>query len=149
MPESGTVTSRSRSNTLRGSFHDAMAALIGAIASKAPAEVERPSPAPPPSVAAPVAAAQAHKPYDIEDAVAEVAQVAAVMAGKPAAKPEPEWQPISTAPFDRDVQVGVNVESGVLPIFFPCRLTDSGWTNAIVRAPLFHEPTCWRDWPER
>jgi len=90
------------------------------------------------------------KTYDLHDAIAEVT---AVTTGRPipaaAPRTNPEWQPIDAAPLDRDVQVGINVEGGVLPIFFPCRRTESGWMNAIVKAPLLHEPTCWREWPER
>ena len=89
------------------------------------------------------------KTYDIEDAIAEVTAVAA---GKPIPAPprtNSEWQPIDTGPLDRDVQVGITVEGGVLPIFFPCRRTDSGWMNAIVKAPLLHQPTCWREWPPK
>jgi len=112
-----------------------------------------------PSRAEPAPLASAPR-YDIADALADVAgaiapkRVARTESEEPAppaapeAPPEPanDWQPLENAPFDRVVQVGVAGRNGVLPVFFPCRLTDSGWMNALVRAPLLHQPTCWREW---
>jgi len=59
-----------------------------------------------------------------------------------------DWQPIASAPLDRNVQVGVTFKDRTLAIFFPCRLTEAGWINAVVKAPLLHEPACWREWRE-
>jgi hypothetical protein len=59
-----------------------------------------------------------------------------------------DWLPIATAPLDRNVQIGVTSRNGILAVFFPCRRTEGGWINAIVRAPLLHEPVCWREWQE-
>jgi hypothetical protein len=99
--------------------------------------------------AVPEARTNGSKTYDIQDAIAEVTAVTTARPIPVAPRTNPEWQSIDTAPLDRDVQVGINVEGGVLPIFFPCRRTEGGWMNAIVRAPLLHEPTCWREWPEK
>jgi hypothetical protein len=59
-----------------------------------------------------------------------------------------DWLPISTAPLDRNVQIGVTSRNGILAVFFPCRRTEGGWINAIVRAPLLHDPVCWREWQD-
>jgi hypothetical protein len=147
MPELREPGARAKPQSRRGSFHDAMAALINAIAPGTAAQARTngiTEPAEPPDEEQPSAAPiEAPKTYDIQDAIAEVAAVIA-----PTPRTNGEWQPIATGPLDRDVQVGVTVEGGVLPIFFPCRLTPTGWINAIVKAPLLHEPSCWREWPD-
>jgi hypothetical protein len=129
-----------------------MAALINAIA---PGSTAQP-PANGKTISDPMPRSATSKTYDIDDAIADVVAVAAAkpapaaaVAVAPTQRTNGEWQPIATGPLDRDVQVGINVEGGVLPIFFPCRRTPAGWLNAIVNAPLLHEPTCWREWPER
>jgi hypothetical protein len=66
----------------------------------------------------------------------------------PAVEARNDWQPIASAPLDRNVQVGVTSRKGILAIFFPCRRTEAGWINAVVKAPLLHEPACWREWRE-
>jgi hypothetical protein len=146
MPELAESSARAKSTSRRVSFHDAMSALINAIA---PGSAVQPQVNGRPA-ADPMPVAEARKTYDIQDAIADMTAVAAA---KPTAAEIPrtngQWQPIATGPLDRDVQVGIKVESGVLPIFFPCRRTETGWLNAIVKAPLLHEPTCWREWPER
>ena len=161
MSEFGQWTAQAKPPTRKVSLQDAMAALLKAIAPSAPiasrasaepetsvAEVPH-APVPPAPPSPPARAVEPERSYDIRDAIADVAAVAAPRAArKPAARVDAEWQPIATAPLDRDVQVGIHVEAGVLPIFFPCRRTEAGWTNAIVKAPLFHEPTCWREWPD-
>lgn len=80
------------------------------------------------------------------------AAAAAMRAAKPVSGPTVEarndWQPIASAPLDRNVQVGVTSRKGILAIFFPCRRTEAGWINAVVKAPLLHEPACWREWRE-
>jgi hypothetical protein len=173
MPELGNATARAKPQSRR-SFHETMAALINAIAPGSAAgrtsdSVENGSKEPPASVETnqnfdyrPLGGkARDEKVYDIHDAIAEVTAVAAA---KPAPAPQitnewqpiaaaprttNEWQPIATGPLDREVQVGIAVEGGVLPIFFPCRRTEDGWINAIVKAPLLHNPSCWREWPEQ
>jgi hypothetical protein len=107
------------------------------------------------NLARPVRAIEPAAPYDIADAMADVAgaiaeasprRAAPKPAIEPVAAPRNDWQPIATAPMDRAVQVGVTSRNGVLAVFFPCRLTGAGWINALVRAPLLHEPACWREW---
>ncbi len=46
----------------------------------------------------------------------------------------PNWQPIATAPFDRDLQLSVverdSEQEEVHALIFPCRWTPTGWVNA-------------------
>jgi hypothetical protein len=57
-----------------------------------------------------------------------------------------DWHPISTAPFNHDLQIGVQENDEVLSLVFPCRRTESGWVNAVTTKPVFVDPTHWREW---
>lgn len=59
-----------------------------------------------------------------------------------------DWKPISTAPFDDDLQLSVIVDNEVYALAFPCRRTEHGWVNAKTRKQVFVEPTHWRVWSE-
>jgi hypothetical protein len=56
------------------------------------------------------------------------------------------WQPISTAPYERDLELAVidNVETHAL--VFPCRRTLSGWVNSENQGRVDLRPTHWRFW---
>jgi hypothetical protein len=57
------------------------------------------------------------------------------------------WQPIVSAPFDRDLQLGVIEEDEVHALVIPCRRTAVGWVNrAGERVDV--SPSHWRGWPE-
>jgi hypothetical protein len=58
-----------------------------------------------------------------------------------------DWQPIASAPFDRDIQVSVIEKGEVHALVSPCRQMHSGWLRASPRQLLFIEPTHWREWP--
>jgi hypothetical protein len=58
-----------------------------------------------------------------------------------------DWQPIASAPFDRDIQVSVIEKGEVHALVIPCRRTQNGWQHASTRGPLFIDPTHWREWP--
>lgn len=55
-----------------------------------------------------------------------------------------DWQPIQSAPFDRDLQLSV-IEGEVHPLVFPCRRTQAGWRNRSGRTVDIN-PSHWRDW---
>jgi hypothetical protein len=217
MRPSGLPSTPSEPHGLKMSFQDAMANLINAFAHPRPAvhppELEAQSGAQANAGAAIPTTAAHSGPYDIADALADVARAiaprtaatpkeagtgsatpeaavaakaisvpkaaaapkpvvvmkaaatpktalapraaavaAAIRAPTPVTKPAVEvtndWQPIASAPLDRNVQVGVTSRKGILAIFFPCRRTEAGWINAVVKAPLLHEPACWREWRE-
>jgi hypothetical protein len=57
-----------------------------------------------------------------------------------------EWQPIASAPFDRDIQVSVIEKGEVHALVVPCRRTQNGWLRASTREQLFIDPTHWREW---
>lgn len=56
------------------------------------------------------------------------------------------WQHISSAPFDRDLQLAVLDEEGPHALVFPCRRILSGWMNSETRERLDVHPTHWRGW---
>jgi hypothetical protein len=59
-----------------------------------------------------------------------------------------DWQPIATAPFDRDLQLAVLDTRGSHALVFPCRRVLHGWAQAVTRAPVTVHPTHWRVWHE-
>jgi hypothetical protein len=56
------------------------------------------------------------------------------------------WQPVETAPFDRELQLSV-IEGEVHSLVFPCRRTVRGWVSRSGRV-IEISPTHWRDWKE-
>ena len=60
-----------------------------------------------------------------------------------------EWQPISTAPFGRNLQLSVIERGEVYPLVFPCRRTDSGWVNILTGGRVSVDPSHWREWPDQ
>ena len=59
-----------------------------------------------------------------------------------------DWQPISTAPFDRDLQLGVIEKGEIYALIFPCRRVQYQWVNARTGKSVFVDPTHWRDWSD-
>jgi len=59
------------------------------------------------------------------------------------------WQPASTAPFDRDLELAVIEGDQVHAVAFPSRRVAAGWINAATKAVLDVKPTHWRDWNKR
>jgi hypothetical protein len=58
------------------------------------------------------------------------------------------WQPISIAPFDRDIQLAVLDGEGAHALVFPCRRILRGWIDAQSRVKVDVRPTHWRMWDE-
>jgi hypothetical protein len=56
-----------------------------------------------------------------------------------------EWKPISTAPFDRDLELAV-IGSEPHALVFPCRRIPGGWINAKTKQWIDVDPTHWREW---
>ncbi len=61
----------------------------------------------------------------------------------------PEWKPITSAPFDCDLELAVIEGSGVHPLVFACRRVVGGWINAATRERVPVHPTHWRDWGDK
>jgi|SRR5271166_987820 len=60
-----------------------------------------------------------------------------------------DWQLISTAPFDRDLELAVIGYDGVHALVFPCRRILGSWINAETKKRIDVWPTHWRAWQER
>ena len=58
-----------------------------------------------------------------------------------------EWKPISTAPFDSDLELAVIDGDEPHALVFPCRRILGGWVKAENRARIDVQPTHWRQWP--
>ena len=60
-----------------------------------------------------------------------------------------EWQPISTAPVEEELEVRLADPFGRYVLLFPCKLVPGrGWINSWVETPLRAEPIDWRYWDE-
>jgi len=60
-----------------------------------------------------------------------------------------EWQPILTAPMNRDLEVRVADSMGHYALMCPCKLIpEQGWINSWLQTPLSHDPVEWREWTE-
>jgi len=57
-----------------------------------------------------------------------------------------DWQPISTAPFDRDLEVAVINYHGTHALAFRVRRILGSWINAETKKRIEVHPTHWRGW---
>ncbi|MCB8840655.1 hypothetical protein LH400_24945 [Aurantimonas sp. VKM B-3413] len=57
-----------------------------------------------------------------------------------------EWQPISSAPFDRDLELAVLDHDEQHALVFPCRRTSFGWVQSDGGAKIDIRPSHWREW---
>ncbi len=57
-----------------------------------------------------------------------------------------DWQPIASAPFDRDLELAVINYDGVHALAFPCRRILRSWMNAETKQRIDVQPTHWRQW---
>jgi hypothetical protein len=55
------------------------------------------------------------------------------------------WHPVSTAPFDHDLELAIIDSSGVHAIPVPCRRILGGWMVG-NKTRIDVCPTHWRDW---
>jgi hypothetical protein len=56
------------------------------------------------------------------------------------------WHRISTAPFDRALELAVIDSNGMRVIAFPCRRVLGGWIKVETKTRIDVCPTHWRDW---
>jgi len=59
------------------------------------------------------------------------------------------WERISTAPYDRDLELAVIEGGRVHALVFACRRTVSGWVKVPTRERISISPTHWRLWRRR
>jgi len=59
-----------------------------------------------------------------------------------------DWAPISSAPFDRDLELAVLDNAGTHTLLFACRRITDGWINTQTKRRVEVDPTHWRDWTE-
>jgi hypothetical protein len=59
-----------------------------------------------------------------------------------------EWEPVSTAPFDRDLELAVLSQDGPHALVFPCQRILGAWVNAETRKLIDVRPTNWREWQD-
>ncbi len=58
------------------------------------------------------------------------------------------WQPASTAPFDRDLELAVIDVLEIHALVFPCRRVVGGWIKAATKQRIAIDPTHWREWTD-
>jgi hypothetical protein len=57
------------------------------------------------------------------------------------------WRPISTAPYNQDLEIRTLSENGSVAIPFPCRRTNaSDWINTDLGTRVYMRPVRWRIW---
>jgi len=59
-----------------------------------------------------------------------------------------DWQPVSTAPFDRDLELAVIDRDGMHALVFPCRRILGSWIDAETTHRIDISPTHWREWKQ-
>ena len=55
-----------------------------------------------------------------------------------------DWEPISTAPFNGDLELCLGAGQRRDPLAFLCRRTEGGWTLPATGDVLLIQPTHWR-----
>jgi hypothetical protein len=59
------------------------------------------------------------------------------------------WRSISSAPFDRKLELAVIDKDGTHPLVFPCLRVVGGWIDARTEERIDIHPTHWREWPQQ
>ena len=59
-----------------------------------------------------------------------------------------EWQRVSNAPFNLDLELAVIGPWGPHALVFPCRRILHGWVNAATNERVAVYPTHWREWKD-
>ena len=57
-----------------------------------------------------------------------------------------KWLPISIAPADTDLEVGVMEQRDVVALLFPVRKKGTDWVDAATKKLIDIVPTHWRTW---
>lgn len=62
--------------------------------------------------------------------------------------PPEQWLPLSTAPFDADLEVCVIDSYGIHILVSPCRKNGKGWVDVSTKLYVDIQPTHWRKWTD-
>jgi hypothetical protein len=57
-----------------------------------------------------------------------------------------QWQPITTAPYEADLELAVLDKEGTHKLVFPCHRVPGGWVKAGTSEWVEVHPTHWREW---
>jgi hypothetical protein len=57
------------------------------------------------------------------------------------------WKAISSAPFDRELELAVIDRDGTHKLVFPCKRVGRGWIDARTGVHVDIRPTHWQEWP--
>jgi hypothetical protein len=58
------------------------------------------------------------------------------------------WQLITSAPYDRELELAVIERDDTHTLVFPCRRTREGWINIATGKRVVVNPTHWRAWQD-
>ena len=59
------------------------------------------------------------------------------------------WHPVSTAPYNQDLELRVSEDGMIIKMPFPCRQTNEDeWINVDLGVPLRIQPVEWRAWQQ-
>jgi hypothetical protein len=56
------------------------------------------------------------------------------------------WQPVTTAPFGRELELAVLDREGPHALAFACQRILGGWMNSETKGRIDVRPTHWRPW---
>lgn len=56
------------------------------------------------------------------------------------------WNPVTNAPYGRDLQLAVIDDDGVHALVFACQREFAGWRSVVTGAHVDIRPTHWRVW---
>ena len=59
-----------------------------------------------------------------------------------------KWLPVSIAPSDINLEVGVMEKGGVHTLVFPVRKKGNEWVDALTNKRVDIQPTHWRKWSD-
>jgi hypothetical protein len=62
--------------------------------------------------------------------------------------PPNKWLPVSIAPSDADLEVGVMDKRDIHALVFPVRKIGTDWVNASTKKRIDIQPTHWRKWTD-
>jgi hypothetical protein len=59
------------------------------------------------------------------------------------------WLPVSIAPSETDLEVGVMDKGSVHALVFPVRKSQTWWVDASTKMRIDIQPTHWRKWADQ